>query len=46
MWATLSGVSEPIGALFGYAVLGGDISFSAYGAMFGIVAGLHHIIQL
>ena len=25
MWATLSGVSEPIGAAFGWAVLGGDV---------------------
>jgi len=46
MWATLSGVSEPVGALFGYAVLGGDISFSAYGAMFGIVAGVMVYISL
>ena len=39
LWATLSGVSEPIGALFGWAVLGGDVSNMAYGSMFGIVAG-------
>jgi len=40
MWATLSGVSEPVGALFGYLVLGGDVSNMAYGSMFGIVAGM------
>jgi ZIP family zinc transporter len=40
MWATLSGVSEPIGALFGWAVLGSDVSQVAYGSMFGIVAGM------
>jgi len=46
MWATLSGVSEPIGALFGYAVLGGDVSNVSYGLMFAIVAGMMVYISL
>lgn len=46
MWATLSGVSEPIGALFGYLVLGGQVSQMAYGSMFGIVAGMMVYISL
>ena len=51
MWATLSGVSEPVGALFGYLVLGGDVSGGdvsnmAYGSMFGIVAGMMVYISL
>lgn len=46
MWATLSGVSEPVGALFGYLVLGGDVSNMAYGSMFGIVAGMMVYISL
>eukprot|EP00281_Chroomonas_sp_CCMP1168_P033385 CAMPEP_0206256190 /NCGR_PEP_ID=MMETSP0047_2-20121206/24636_1 /ASSEMBLY_ACC=CAM_ASM_000192 /TAXON_ID=195065 /ORGANISM="Chroomonas mesostigmatica_cf, Strain CCMP1168" /LENGTH=411 /DNA_ID=CAMNT_0053682615 /DNA_START=6 /DNA_END=1241 /DNA_ORIENTATION=+ len=45
-WATLSGVSEPIGALFGWAVLAGDVSNMAYGAMFGLVAGMMVYILL
>jgi len=46
LWATLSGVSEPVGALFGWAVLGGDVSNMAYGSMFGIVAGMMVYISL
>mmetsp|Transcript_24616 Transcript_24616/g.49903 ORF Transcript_24616/g.49903 Transcript_24616/m.49903 type:complete len:385 (-) Transcript_24616:28-1182(-) len=46
MWATLSGVSEPIGALFGYAVLGGEINLISYGVMFGLVAGMMVYIAL
>lgn len=45
-WATLSGMSEPLGALFGYCVLGGDVGNVAYGAMFGIVAGMMVYISL
>ncbi len=45
-WATLSGVSEPVGALFGYAVLHGNVSNIAYGFMFGIVAGMMVYISL
>ena len=46
IWATLSGVSEPVGALFGYIILGGDVSNTAYGSMFGLVAGMMVYISL
>lgn len=40
-WATLSGISEPIGGLLGYAVLyGGRMSDIAYGVLFCVVAGM------
>jgi zinc transporter ZupT len=40
-WATLSGVSEPIGGLLGYAVLYGNrMSDIAYGLLFCLVAGM------
>jgi len=45
-WATLSGISEPIGALFGWAILAGDVNNTAYGAMFGLVAGMMIYISL
>mmetsp|Transcript_2954 Transcript_2954/g.4345 ORF Transcript_2954/g.4345 Transcript_2954/m.4345 type:complete len:360 (+) Transcript_2954:51-1130(+) len=43
LWALLSGISEPIGAAIGYAVVvaaGGEISQLAYGILFGIVGGM------
>lgn len=41
MWAFLSGISEPIGGLLGYAVLYGNrMSDIAYGLMFCVVAGM------
>jgi hypothetical protein len=39
-------MSEPLGALFGYCVLGGDVGNVAYGAMFAIVAGMMVYISL
>mmetsp|Transcript_20759 Transcript_20759/g.41959 ORF Transcript_20759/g.41959 Transcript_20759/m.41959 type:complete len:348 (+) Transcript_20759:34-1077(+) len=42
-WALLSGISEPIGALIGYAIVvaaGGSISPLAYGILFGMVGGM------
>ena len=51
MWGTLSGVSEPIGALVGYGILratGNADGFSkiAYGTMFGMVGGMMVFISL
>ncbi len=45
MWACLSGVSEPIGALVGWAALsgGGNMSF---GIVFGLVAGMMTFISV
>mmetsp|Transcript_23733 Transcript_23733/g.33183 ORF Transcript_23733/g.33183 Transcript_23733/m.33183 type:complete len:363 (-) Transcript_23733:687-1775(-) len=42
-WALLSGITEPIGAAIGYAVVvaaGGEISQFAYGILFGLVSGM------
>jgi len=43
VWALLSGLSEPIGALVGYAVIKGsgeDMNALVYGILFGLVAGM------
>jgi len=43
LWAILSGVSEPIGALIGYGVIkstGSDMNQLVYGILFGVVAGM------
>ena len=39
-WAFLSGVTEPIGALLGYAVLRYVFADLAYGILFGLVGGM------
>jgi len=45
IWASLSGISEPIGALVGWAALssGADVSF---GIVFGLVAGMMTYISV
>merc|ERR1719277_244959 len=43
LWALLSGISEPIGALIGYAIIkstGNDLNQVVYGILFGVVAGM------
>eukprot|EP00927_Polykrikos_kofoidii_P028561 TRINITY_DN24911_c0_g1_i1.p1 TRINITY_DN24911_c0_g1~~TRINITY_DN24911_c0_g1_i1.p1 ORF type:complete len:348 (-),score=61.03 TRINITY_DN24911_c0_g1_i1:174-1157(-) len=43
LWAMLSGISEPIGALIGYAIIkstGDDMNPIVYGVLFGVVAGM------
>ena len=46
-WSFVSGVSEPIGGLFGYLVLYGNaMSDVAYGALFGVVGGMMVYISL
>uniref|UniRef100_A0A7S1FTD3 Zinc transporter n=2 Tax=Corethron hystrix TaxID=216773 RepID=A0A7S1FTD3_9STRA len=40
LWACLSGLSEPIAALLGWAVLARSFNDSTYAAMFGLVAGM------
>lgn len=43
LWALLSGLSEPFGALLGYAVIkasGEDLNQLVYGVLFGVVAGM------
>mmetsp|Transcript_3342 Transcript_3342/g.4827 ORF Transcript_3342/g.4827 Transcript_3342/m.4827 type:complete len:375 (+) Transcript_3342:124-1248(+) len=44
MWALLSGASEIVAALLGWAVLANSFSDTMYGILFGIVAGMMVII--
>jgi ZIP family zinc transporter len=40
MWGLLSGITEPIGAFAGWAILMSSMSQVAYGVLFGMVAGM------
>jgi len=40
MWGCLSGISEPVAALLGWAVLANAMSQTVYATLFGIVAGM------
>ncbi|GMI46323.1 hypothetical protein TrCOL_g9562 [Triparma columacea] len=40
MWGCLSGVTEPIGAALGWAILADNMNDVVYGSMFGIVSGM------
>jgi len=40
MWGCLSGISEPVAALLGWAVLANAISQTVYATLFGIVSGM------
>jgi len=43
LWALLSGLSEPVGALIGYAIIkstGEDMNQVVYGILFGLVGGM------
>jgi ZIP family zinc transporter len=44
-WACLSGVSEPIAALLGWAVLADSFSDVMYAVLFALVAGMMVIIS-
>mmetsp|Transcript_17925 Transcript_17925/g.25291 ORF Transcript_17925/g.25291 Transcript_17925/m.25291 type:complete len:371 (-) Transcript_17925:204-1316(-) len=44
-WALVSGASEPIAALLGYAVLANSFSDELYAILFGFVAGMMVIIS-
>lgn len=46
LWATLSGLTELVGALLGFVVLRRVLSQTVYGALFGIVAGMMVYISL
>jgi len=49
LWALLSGISEPIGALIGWLIIkasGEDMSQVVYGVLFGIVAGMMIMIVI
>lgn len=45
-WAVLSGLSEPIAALLGWAILVNSFSDTLYGVLFGIVTGMMVIISI
>lgn len=44
-WAVLSGVSEPVAALLGWAVLANSFTDTMFAILFGIVAGMMVIIS-
>jgi ZIP family zinc transporter len=44
-WGVLSGISEPIAAVLGYAVLANSFSDVMYAVLFGVVAGMMVIIS-
>ena len=46
MWGVLSGLSEPLGALIGWAVFDGNFGGNVYGIMFGIVSGMMTMISV
>ena len=46
MWGCLSGLSEPIAALLGWAVLANAMSDKVYGILFGLVSGMMVIISM
>lgn len=46
LWAMLSGVTEPIGALIGWALLQGRLDQTMYGVLFGMVGGMMVMIVL
>jgi len=46
MWATISGIAEPMGGLIGYALINAVIHEAVYGVLFGITAGIMVYISL
>merc|ERR1712166_1414284 len=49
LWGILSGVSEPIGALIGWAIIkstGDDMNQLVYGILFGVVGGMMIMIVI
>ena len=45
MWGCLSGISEPIAALLGWAVLAQAVSQTVYATLFGLVSGMMVMIS-
>jgi len=45
-WGVLSGLTEPLGALIGWAAFNNSFSGNAYGIMFGLVGGIMTMIAL
>ena len=46
LWALLSGITEPVGALLGYVFLATIIGNAVYGVLFGLVSGMMIFISL
>ncbi len=46
IWTLVSALAEPLGALVGYLVIGGDPSAMAYGIIFGLIAGVMVFLSL
>lgn len=46
LWGSLSGLTEPLAALLGWAVLANSFSHELYATMFGVVAGMMVLITL
>jgi zinc transporter, ZIP family len=46
VWGMLSGITEPIAALFGWAVLSNSYSPTLFGVMYGLVAGMMVMISI
>lgn len=46
LWACISGVSEPLAALLGWAILANSFSDTAYAVLFGLVAGMMVMISV
>jgi zinc transporter ZupT len=46
MWALLSGASEIVAALLGWAILANSFSQTIYGILFGVVAGMMVVITV
>mmetsp|Transcript_27518 Transcript_27518/g.58804 ORF Transcript_27518/g.58804 Transcript_27518/m.58804 type:complete len:402 (+) Transcript_27518:159-1364(+) len=46
MWGCLSGLSEPVAALLGWAVLANAMSEDVYAILFGLVSGMMVIISM
>jgi zinc transporter ZupT len=44
-WAILSGLSEPLAAVFGYIILANAVTSTTYGILFGIIAGMMVMIS-
>jgi len=44
-WGALSGVTEPVGALFGWLIFAQSFNDSVYGIMFGLVGGMMVMIS-
>ena len=44
-WALLSGLSEPLAAVFGYIILANAVTATVYGILFGIIAGMMVMIS-